>query len=127
MRSRAHLGHPRAAGLCADDRAIRSGPHCSLGRHEAGLHISPDRDQQLTSEGDDGDTLDAPGGGAGLTLGWDWLTAVGVAPLIVATAPCLIMCALGLCMMGKGNKAGSEQPAARLGEPATRSLSSSET
>ena len=66
-------------------------------------------------------------GGAGLTLGWDWLTAVGVAPLIVATAPCLIMCALGLCMMGKGNKAGSEQPAARPGEPGARSLSSSET
>src|SRR4051794_39946449 len=64
MRSRAHLGHLRAAGLCADDRAIRSGPHCSLGRHEAGLYVSPDRDQQLTSEGDDGDTLDAPGGGA---------------------------------------------------------------
>ncbi|MGE3279970.1 MAG: hypothetical protein AB7O13_03025 [Alphaproteobacteria bacterium] len=65
-------------------------------------------------------------GGAGLTLGWDWLTAVGVAPLIVATAPCLIMCALGLCMMGKGNKAGAEQPAARLGEPGTRSASGSE-
>src|SRR6476661_4132706 len=64
MRSRAHLGHPRAAGLCADDRAIRLGPHGSLGRHEAGLYVSPDRDQQLTSEGDDGDTLDAPGGGA---------------------------------------------------------------
>src|SRR3954466_9039028 len=64
MRSRAHLGHPRAARLCADDRAIRSGPHYSLGRHETGLHVSPDRDQQLTSEGDDGDTLDAPGGGA---------------------------------------------------------------
>src|SRR6478735_5785882 len=63
MRSRAHLGHPRAAELCADDRAIRSGPHGSLGRHEAGLHVSPDRDQQLTSEGDDGDTFDAPGGG----------------------------------------------------------------
>ena len=26
--------------------------------------VSPDRDQQLTGEGDDGDTLDAPGGGA---------------------------------------------------------------
>src|SRR3954452_9627122 len=64
MRSRDHLGDPRAARLCADDRAIRSGPHCSLGRHEASLHVSPDRDQQLTSEGDDGDTLDAPGGGA---------------------------------------------------------------
>src|SRR3954447_25536243 len=64
MRSRAHLGHPRAARLCADDRAIRSGPHGSLGRHEAGLYVSPDRDQQLTSESDDGDTLDTPGGSA---------------------------------------------------------------
>lgn len=42
--------------------------------------------------------------GAGLALGWDWLSAIGVAPLIVATAPCLIMCALGMCMMGKGNR-----------------------
>ena len=66
-------------------------------------------------------------GGAGLTLGWDWLTAIGVAPLIVAAAPCLIMCALGLCMMGKGSKAASEQPAARLDEPGTGSLSRSET
>ena len=66
-------------------------------------------------------------GGAGLTLGWDWLTAVGVAPLIVATAPCLIMCALGLCMMGKRNKAGSAQAAVRAGEPGTRSPSSSES
>src|SRR3954453_5894703 len=63
MRLSAPLGHQRAAGLWADDRAIRSGPHGSLGRHEAGLYVSPDRDQQLTSEGDDGDTLDAPGGG----------------------------------------------------------------
>ena len=37
--------------------------------------------------------------GGGLALGWDWLTTVGIAPLIVSAAPCLIMCALGLCMM----------------------------
>lgn len=64
-------------------------------------------------------------GGAGLALGWDWLAAVGIAPLIVAAAPCLVMCALGLCMMGKGNKA-SRQPTARAGEPGTRSPSGSE-
>jgi hypothetical protein len=39
-------------------------------------------------------------GGTGLGVGWDWLTAVGIAPLIVSAAPCLLMCALGLCMMG---------------------------
>jgi hypothetical protein len=45
--------------------------------------------------------------GTGLGLGWDWLTAVGIAPLIVATAPCLIMCALGIYMMGRGHQASS--------------------
>ena len=38
--------------------------------------------------------------GTGLALGWGWLAAVGVAPLIVSAAPCLVMCALGVCMMG---------------------------
>lgn len=47
--------------------------------------------------------------GGGLVLGWDWLAAVGVAPLIVAAAPCLIMCALGMCMMGRGNQPGSSK------------------
>ena len=37
--------------------------------------------------------------GAGLTLGWGWLTAVGAAPIIVSVAPCLVMCAFGVCMM----------------------------
>jgi hypothetical protein len=65
-------------------------------------------------------------GGAGLALGWDWLAAVGAAPLILAVAPCLVMCALGMCMMGKGNKAAAEQPAARAGEPPARAPSGSE-
>jgi hypothetical protein len=41
----------------------------------------------------------------GLALGWNWLTAMGLAPLILSLAPCLAMCALGLCTMGKGNQA----------------------
>lgn len=36
-----------------------------------------------------------------LYLGWDWLAAAGVASFLVAAAPCLAMCALGLCMRGK--------------------------
>jgi hypothetical protein len=49
---------------------------------------------------------------AGLALGWDWLTAIGVAPLILTAAPCLVMCALGMCMMGKGRQSspGSQPP-----------------
>ena len=48
--------------------------------------------------------------GSGLALGWDWLTAIGVAPLIVSAAPCLLMCALGLCMMGRGHQANTGHP-----------------
>lgn len=35
--------------------------------------------------------------GAALVLNWGWLVAVGVAPLLLALAPCAAMCALGLC------------------------------
>jgi len=38
--------------------------------------------------------------GAGLAFNWDWLAAAGVAPILIAVAPCLAMCALGLCMRG---------------------------
>lgn len=45
----------------------------------------------------------------GLWLGWPALVAAGVAPILVALAPCAVMCALGLCMgrMGKTTAAGS--------------------
>ena len=36
--------------------------------------------------------------GAGAVLNWSWLVAVGIAPLLLAIAPCAAMCALGLCM-----------------------------
>lgn len=36
--------------------------------------------------------------GAGLAWQWSWLVAFGVAPLLVSAAPCVAMCALGLCM-----------------------------
>jgi hypothetical protein len=35
--------------------------------------------------------------------GWDWLVAAGLATTVVALAPCLAMCALGLCI-GRGKK-----------------------
>lgn len=57
--------------------------------------------------------------GAGLGLGWDWLTAVGIAPLIVSAAPCLIMCALGVCMMGRSRQTTSGQPAPGAVDPPT--------
>jgi hypothetical protein len=41
--------------------------------------------------------------GGGLALGWNWVVAAGLAPLLLAVAPCAAMCALGLCLMAKGN------------------------
>jgi hypothetical protein len=43
--------------------------------------------------------------GGGPTLGWDWLAAVGIAPLIVSASPCLIARALGVRMTGRGHQA----------------------
>jgi peptidoglycan/LPS O-acetylase OafA/YrhL len=34
----------------------------------------------------------------GLALNWSWLAAAGIAPILLATLPCLVMCGLGLCM-----------------------------
>jgi hypothetical protein len=44
---------------------------------------------------------------AGLALGWNWVVAFGLAPLVLSVAPCAAMCALGLCMMPKSNPTGS--------------------
>ena len=35
-----------------------------------------------------------------LWFGWPWLVAAGLAPLIIAMAPCAVMCAVGACAMG---------------------------
>ena len=35
---------------------------------------------------------------AALWFGWPALVAAGIAPLIIAFAPCAVMCGLGLCM-----------------------------
>ncbi len=36
--------------------------------------------------------------GVGAALNWSWLVDIGVAPLLLAFAPCASMCAPGLCM-----------------------------
>ena len=55
------------------------------------------------------------GGVGALVLGWDWLVAAGLASIIVAVAPCLVMCALGLCM----NRMSKSDPSAAGTPPAT--------
>ncbi len=36
---------------------------------------------------------------AGLVFNWSWLVAAGLAPILISTLPCLIMCVFGVCMM----------------------------
>ncbi len=49
--------------------------------------------------------------GAGLALNWGWVTAIGAAPLILALAPCAVMCGLGLCMMCKSDSCDKKSSA----------------
>jgi hypothetical protein len=44
---------------------------------------------------------------AGVAWQWSWLVAIGIAPLLVSAAPCVAMCALGLCMHRVCSHAGS--------------------
>lgn len=54
---------------------------------------------------------------AGLALGWNWLTAIGVAPVLLSLAPCAAMCAVGACAMRKANASGANPPAAYQAKP----------
>jgi hypothetical protein len=45
--------------------------------------------------------------GAGLAWQWSWLAAIGVAPLLISAAPCVAMCALGLCAHRMCSNTGS--------------------
>ncbi len=48
---------------------------------------------------------------AGLFFGgWAWLVAAGLAPFMLSVLPCLVMCALGVCMMGRSGKSQSTAP-----------------
>ena len=60
----------------------------------------------------------------GLALGWKWVVALGVAPIILAFAPCALMCALGVCMMGMGRKTANPTGAAepKMSEPVSRAI-----
>ena len=48
---------------------------------------------------------------AGLYLNWGWVTAIGAAPLILAVAPCAVMCGLGVCVMCKSKSCENSNPA----------------
>ena len=41
---------------------------------------------------------------AGIALNWSWLMAAGIAPILLSTLPCLVMCGLGLCMLCRSSE-----------------------
>lgn len=51
--------------------------------------------------------------GIGIAFSWGWLAAVGMAPILLALAPCAAMCALGMCMNKTDGKSrsGESSPA----------------
>ena len=48
--------------------------------------------------------------GSGMALNWGWITAIGLAPILITLAPCAAMCGLGLCMKGGSSKCCSKSP-----------------
>lgn len=52
--------------------------------------------------------------GGGAALGWPWLVAFGVAPLVLSLLPCAAICALGLCMGKHGTSVPADAAAAKL-------------
>jgi hypothetical protein len=56
---------------------------------------------------------------AGVATSWSWLVAAGIAPLLLALAPCAAMCAIGLCAHKVTNKADAPQPGSNVTTDAT--------
>src|SRR3546814_20874596 len=50
---------------------------------------------------------------ARLTLNWGWLTASGIAPILVSLLPCAAICGLGLSIHNRGDKSSSVGTPAR--------------
>lgn len=64
----------------------------------------------------------------GAALNWSWLVAVGIAPLLLAVAPCAAMCGLGLCMKGGGScKKQNAEPTQTLSTARNDEMQSSRT
>lgn len=63
----------------------------------------------------------------GLALNWGWLVAIGLAPILIAVLPCLVMCGLGLCAHKLVGSAGASQPAqSQNAEPIAQSSASAQ-
>lgn len=66
---------------------------------------------------------------AGLALNWSWLVAAGLAPILISTLPCLVMCAFGVCVMcrsGEKHSAPVRDAADLASPPATLAVSATD-
>ena len=54
---------------------------------------------------------------AGAFSNWDWLVALGLAPLLLSALPCLAICVLGLCMTHASRSACGKTAALRQPAP----------
>lgn len=62
----------------------------------------------------------------GLVFNWSWLVAAGVAPILISVLPCLIMCAVGACMICRSGEKQSVpvgDAAEAAGQPPARAVS----
>lgn len=57
-----------------------------------------------------------------LSLNWNWLVAVGIAPLMAAVLPCLVMCGLGVCMNRLMGSSCESAPASDTPDPASETV-----
>lgn len=55
--------------------------------------------------------------GLGLYLNWPALVALGLAPVVLAIAPCVLMCAVGLCGITAGKNKSDNKPPSKGGQP----------
>ncbi len=54
---------------------------------------------------------------AGLALGWDWIVAAGMAPLVVSVLPCVAMCAAMRSPVTAGTRRSPKQQTGRQTRP----------
>ena len=53
-------------------------------------------------------------------VNWRWLVAVGLAPILLSTLPCLVMCAFGVCAMCRSGEKKSAATRESVDEVTTR-------
>jgi hypothetical protein len=56
--------------------------------------------------------------------GWGWLVAAGLAPFVISVLPCLAMCAVGVCAMGRGGRSCASNGGAAPATDRSRAASS---